>query len=92
MAERKDDVAEPIIIITFDAVTREPIIKSQHANFHQLKVAGQDLFTIGDEMHRATLREEMMQAAQQRMADARKKAEDAALVAQVAADIKRGKV
>jgi hypothetical protein len=89
-AERKDDIAEPIIIITFGP-GGEPIIKSQHANFHQLKVAGQDLFTIGDEMHRATLREEMMQAMQKQAVEARKKAEDAALVAQVAADIKRGK-
>jgi hypothetical protein len=90
MAERKDDVAEPIIIITFGP-GGEPIIKTQNVNFYHIKVAGDHLFTIGDEMHRATLRDEMMQAAQQRMQEARKKAEEAALVAQVAADIKRGK-
>jgi hypothetical protein len=89
MAERKDDVAEPIIIITFGP-GGEPIIKTQNVNYHHVKTAGQDLFTIGDEMHRAMLREEMMQAVQQQMQEARKKAEDAALVAQIAADIKRG--
>jgi len=92
MAERKDNVAEPIIIITFDAVTREPIIKSQNTNYHQMKVAGQDLFTVGDEMHRTAIRDEIHKATVQAQVEARKKAEDAALVAQVAADIKKGKL
>ena len=91
MAERKDDTTEPIIIITFDPETREPIMKTQNTTFHQLKVAGQDLFTVGDEMHRAALRDEMHKAVQQRMAEEQQKARDAALVAQVAADIKAGK-
>jgi len=91
MAERKDDIAEPIIIITFDLDTREPIIKTQNTNYHQMKVAGMDLYTVGDEMHRTGLREEMHKAMQKQMMEAQKKAHDAALVAQVAADIKAGK-
>ena len=89
MAEAKD-VNEPIIMITFDPETRQPIIKTQNCNYFVIKAAGQELFTIGDEMHRAALRDEMMQIVQKQQAEARKKAEEAALIAQVAADIKRG--
>lgn len=90
MAERKE-VEEPVIIITFDIETREPIIKTHNVNYHQMKVAGQDLFTVGDEMHRAALRDEMHKAMQQQMAEAQKKAQEAAMIAQVAADIKKAK-
>ena len=89
MAELKD-AQEPLIIITFDLETREPIIKTQGVNYHQMRVAGQDLFTVGDEMHRAALRDEMHKAMQLQMMEKQKKAEEAALIAKVAADIKKG--
>ena len=91
VAERKDVIAESVIIITFDPDTREPIIKTQNTTYHQMKVAGQDLFTVGDEMHRTVLRDEITKASREQAMAAQKKAQDAALLAKVADDIKRGK-
>ena len=91
MAERTDEPTESVIIITFDPVTCEPIIKTQNTTYHQMKVAGEDLFTVGDEMHRVVIRDEITKAAREQAMIAQKKTQDAALLAKVAADISRKK-